>query len=48
MPFEPIVNNVVASVTGFVVDENDEPVSGAAVSLGAEMTVTDEFGHFLF
>ena len=31
-----------------MVDENEEPVSGAVVSLGSEMAVTDEYGHFFF
>lgn len=46
--FEPVVNNVQASLTGFVVDENEEPVAGASVKLGTQSTVTDEYGHFFF
>ncbi|NJO01569.1 MAG: hypothetical protein HC880_07670 [Bacteroidia bacterium] len=31
LPFEPIINNVNASLTGQVVDENEAPVAGAMV-----------------
>ena len=44
--YDPIVKNVTASVIGFIVDENDMPVSNAAVELGNNNLTTDEYGHF--
>ena len=46
--YDPVIRNVSASVLGFIVDENDDPVSGADIKLGAFNTSTDEFGHFFF
>ena len=55
-PFDPPVLDswvqqvitVDGSVTGFVVDENDEPVDAASVRIGNMTTTTDAFGHFFF
>jgi len=44
--FEPKVENVTTSVIGFIVDENDLPVSDAVVKLGDNTLSTDEYGHF--
>jgi hypothetical protein len=35
-------------LTGFIVDENEEPVQNAQVKLGTSTTTTDQFGHFFF
>lgn len=40
--------NVQASVGGVVVDESNNPVSGAQVSLNGTVTLTDALGAFLF
>ncbi|MEY4702872.1 MAG: hypothetical protein RIR96_769 [Bacteroidota bacterium] len=37
-----------ASVSGFVTDENNLPVSGALVTFGNATTSTDEYGYFRF
>lgn len=37
---------VVSSVSGFVTDENDAPVTGASVSAGTGSGTTDEYGFF--
>ncbi len=39
---------VVASVRGTVVDENNQPVSGATVTAGVSTTTTDTYGIFKF
>jgi len=39
---------VLSSVTGFVKDENGEPLSEALVTLNNLATETDAFGHFFF
>ncbi len=44
--YEPAVENVTGSVIGFVADENDDPVIGAAVRMGDMVLTTDDFGHF--
>lgn len=43
-PFVPVTGNL----TGFVVDENGEPVADADVKLDGMSTTTDRFGHFFF
>jgi hypothetical protein len=35
-----------ASVTGYVMNENDEPVANAKITAGNKETQTDEFGYF--
>ena len=40
--------NVNGSVTGFVVDENNEPMPGVAIKLANNTTTTDAFGHFFY
>lgn len=37
-----------ASVTGFVTDENNLPVSGASATFGTSTTSTDQYGYFRF
>ena len=37
---------VSSSVTGFVTDENDAPVNGAAVQVGSGTTTTNKYGYF--
>ncbi len=37
---------VSSSVSGFVTDENDAPVTGAAVQVGLSSTTTDKYGYF--
>ena len=39
---------VTASVTGSVIDENNQPVANAAVTSGTYSTVTDAMGNFIF
>lgn len=46
--YEPLVENVNASVKGFVTDENNEPATGVTVSLNGQNTTTDAYGHFFF
>ena len=35
-----------SNVSGFVTDENDAPVQGAAVKVGGQTITTDEYGYF--
>ena len=44
--YVPIFAKVNGSLTGFVIDENNEPVSNADISLGDLKTTTDDYGHF--
>jgi len=44
---QPVVP-VQGDLTGFVVDENGQPVADAAVKMGSLSTNTDAFGHFFF
>ncbi len=37
---------VTASVSGFVTDQNDEPIYGASVNAGTITTTTDKYGYF--
>ena len=39
-------SKVRTSVSGFVTDENDAPVTGAAVKVGIQTITTDEYGFF--
>jgi len=41
-----LTTTVKSSVTGFVTDENDQPVEGAQVSVGNINTTTDAYGYF--
>jgi hypothetical protein len=43
-----LTTRVNASVTGFVTDENNLPVSGASVTFGTSTASTDEYGYFRF
>jgi len=43
-----LTTRVNASVSGFVTDENNLPVSGAPVTFGNATTSTDEYGYFRF
>ena len=47
----PIVNDnimVIGGVNGTVIDENNQPVSGASVTSGSNTTTTDRYGAFTF
>lgn len=39
-------SKVNTSVSGFVTDENDAPVQGAAVKVGLQTLMTDQYGYF--
>lgn len=39
-------SKVTTSVSGFVTDENDAPVQGAAVKIGLQTLTTDQYGYF--
>ncbi|MDB5202502.1 MAG: carboxypeptidase regulatory-like protein [Ferruginibacter sp.] len=41
-----LTTKVSASVSGFVTDENDQPVLGATVKVGTITTFTDKYGYF--
>jgi len=43
-----LTTRVNGSVSGFVTDENNLPIFGAAVSFGNATTFTDEYGYFRF
>ncbi len=48
---DPIANDaptVIANITGMVVNENNLPVNGVAVTSGSNSTVTDRYGIFYF
>ncbi|MCP4125294.1 MAG: carboxypeptidase regulatory-like domain-containing protein [Bacteroidetes bacterium] len=42
------VRNITGSLTGFVVDDSNDPVIGAEVRMGSLTTTTDDYGHFFF
>ena len=46
--YEPEVENIMASLVGYVVDEMNEPVTDVDVKLGSLTTTTDTYGHFFF
>src|SRR5690349_4948220 len=39
-------DKITTSISGFVVDNNDQPVVFAEVSAGEKKVLTDAFGHF--
>lgn len=41
-----LTTKVSSSVSGFVTDENDEPVQSASVKVGLQTVTTDEYGYF--
>jgi hypothetical protein len=41
-----LTTKIASSVSGFVTDENEVPVNGAAVQFGSSSTTTDKFGYF--
>ncbi len=41
-----LTTKVSSSVSGFVTDENDEPVQSASVKVGLQTVTTDEYGFF--
>jgi len=41
-----LTTTISSSVTGFVTDENNAPVSGAVVQFGTRTTTTDKYGYF--
>ncbi len=41
-----LATKVSSSVSGFVTDENDEPVPSASVKVGLQTVTTDEYGYF--
>ena len=46
--WEPRVENVTASLQGLVVDQNNEAVIDATVTLNGNTTTTNDYGHFFF
>lgn len=44
--FVPDVETIVGAVTGFIVDENEEPVEGALIRFNDQTFTTDAYGHF--
>lgn len=46
--YDPIIEEVISTVAGTVIDEMGAPVEGAIVSIGALEKTTDAFGVFLF
>ncbi len=46
--YDPEVNEVTATVVGFVTDENGSPVANANVELGSQTTSTNDRGRFIF
>lgn len=48
LPQFDLTTRVSASASGFVTDENDEPVRGAAVKAGNSTSTTNQYGHFEF
>ena len=47
--FTPVIyEEITSSVVGYVIDENNEPVSGAQVKIYSASTTTNEFGIFVF
>ena len=41
-----LTTKITSSVSGFVTDENEVAVNGAAVQFGSSSTTTDKFGYF--
>jgi len=48
MDWEPRIENVTASLQGLVVDQNNEAVVDATVTLNGNTTTTNDYGHFFF
>ena len=48
MEWTPRVENVTASLQGLVVDQNNEVVVDATVTLNGNSTTTNDYGHFFF
>ena len=46
--WEPRVENVTASLQGLVVDQNNEALIDATVTLNGSTTTTNDYGHFFF
>ena len=46
--YEPKVEAIVGDVTGYIIDENSEPVIAAYVTMDGNSTSTDDYGHFFF
>lgn len=44
--YTPKVQQITASVLGFITDENNQPIVDATVKMGTIETSTDNFGHF--
>jgi hypothetical protein len=42
-----LATKINSSASGFVTDENNQPVSGASVTMGGQTTTTDEYGFFV-
>lgn len=47
-PLPDLASKVSTTASGFVIDENDNPVIGAEVKMGSSVTLTDKFGYFSF
>lgn len=46
--FPDLITKVSSAVSGFVTNEQDEPVYGATVKAGTSITTTDKYGYFEF
>jgi hypothetical protein len=46
--YDPVITPVNASLFGTVKDEAGVPIEGAAVKLGNETTITDNYGRFIY
>ncbi|MFT5264035.1 MAG: hypothetical protein ACI8YQ_002779 [Polaribacter sp.] len=46
--YEPKVETITGDITGYIIDENGEPVIAANVTLDGNNTTTDDYGHFFF
>lgn len=46
--FPDLITKVSSAVSGFVTNEQDEPVYGATVKAGTSTTTTDKYGYFEF
>lgn len=47
-PMPDLSSKVSSSVSGFVTNENNQPVAGATVQAGGQTAITDEYGYFIF
>lgn len=45
-PWNGLGEKVTTSVSGYITNENDEPLFGAQITIGDQVMTTDEFGYF--